>query len=267
MSNEKHLLVTCVGDWDDTALSEETWQVGIRLALVFGAVDDVGTLPNNWDPSPITINRTETDWTITGNWHVNHAGQTFEPDDYLNDQAAPAFDAWLSDSGVATSSKCRIRQIKLFPIGTTGRAVPAPPYSSGTPCLLDYTGGYPTGATSSTLLPLQNAVAMSQRSNQIGRRGRGRVFRPGLTTPALDSHAHLDSGVQSSLVAAHVALLEALSLTPIASDGPHIRPCVTGSPFVNYGVISTVRVGNVTDTQRRRRRSLTETYVNGTPSY
>jgi len=198
---------------------------------------------------------------------VNEADQTFEPDDYLNDAAAPAFDAWLGDSGVATSTKCRIRQLKLFPIGTNGRAVPAPPYSSGTPCELTYTGAYPTGATGSTLLPLQNAIAMSHRSNQIGRRGRGRVFRPGITTPALNSHAQLDSGVVTALVAAHVSLLEALSLDPVGPTAAHVRPVVTGSPFVQYGTINQVRVGNIPDTQRRRRRSLPETYVSGTPSY
>jgi hypothetical protein len=266
MANEAHLLLSCIGDWDDTELAAETWQVGIRLALVFGSVDPVGTLPNNWAPTAQNISRTETHWTITGNWDVGY-GPGFHPDDYLNDQAAPAFAAWLSDSGVATSSKCRIREIKLSPIGTDGNLIPAPPYSAGTPCLLSYTSSYPTGATSSTLLPLQNALVMSHRTAQIGRRGRGRVFRPGLTTPAINSHGHVDSSVQASFLSAHVSLLEALSYSDTNPTGPHLRPIVTGSPWTQYGVINSVKVGSVPDTQRRRRRSLPETYLTGTPAY
>jgi len=266
MPEKKHLLLTAIGDWDDTELAAETWQVGIRLALVFGSVDDIGTFPTNWDPTAVVISRTETHWDISGNWHVT-SGDGFQPDDYLNDQAAPAFATWLSDSMVATSSKCRLRELKLSPIGENGKLVPAFPYATGTPCLLSWTSSYPTGATSSTLLPLQNALVMSHRSNQIGRTGRGRVFRPGLTTPAINSHGHVDSSVQASFLAAHVALLEGLSYSSVPIGGAHVRPIVTGSPWSQYGTITSVKVGSVPDTQRRRRRSLPETYLTGTPSY
>ena len=69
---------------------EHFQEVGIRLALVFGSIDPVGTLPNNWDPSPTSINRTESDWTITGIWHANVGLNYFQPDD----QGEPR--AWVS---------------------------------------------------------------------------------------------------------------------------------------------------------------------------
>jgi hypothetical protein len=62
-----------------------------------------------------------------------------------------------------------------------------------------------------------------------------------------------------------VAFLEAISYSPFTSI--RVRPIVTGAPFVNYGVVTQARIGNVVDTQRRRRRSLPETVVTGTPSY
>ena len=39
-----------------------------------------------------------------------------------------------------------------------------------------------------------------------------------------------------------------------------IQPIVTGAPYTKYAVINKVSCGDVPDTQRRRRRSLTETY-------
>jgi hypothetical protein len=43
--------------------------------------------------------------------------------------------------------------------------------------------------------------------------------------------------------------------------GVHIDAIVTGSPYQKYGRINAVRVGEVVDTQRRRRRQLAENYI------
>lgn len=266
MANEKHLLLTCQGDYTDSALAAETWQVGIRLALNWGNVDEVGTLPNTWDPVAASINRTETDWTITGNWKAHQGFTDFNPDDYLNDQAAPAFATWLSAvSGM--SSHTRIRALKVYPIGTNGRAVPAVPYATGTPCELTWTGNYPVGSNSGSHLPLQIAAVASHRTSQTGRRGRGRMFLAGLNQGAVGADGLFSSSWCTGTTAAQVALLEALAYTAGVGLLPHVRPIVTGSPYVNYGLITQVRVGNVPDTQRRRRRSLPETYQSGTPTY
>ena len=176
MANEKHLLVTVTGDYTDSALSAEAWQVGLRFILNFGAVDPVGTLPNSWDVVADSINRTETHWTIAGNWKCTQLGGTFQADDWLNDQVAPAFAAWLG-AMPGVSDQCRLDWVKLYPIGTNGRAVPAPPYASGTPCLLTYTGSYPVGSNSSDPLPLQISEVVSHRTLQTGRAGRGRGRR------------------------------------------------------------------------------------------
>ena len=68
MAGEKSLLLTIQGDYVNTDLSAEAWQIGIRCALVSGSVDPVGTFPNNWNPVADASSRTESLWTITGNW-------------------------------------------------------------------------------------------------------------------------------------------------------------------------------------------------------
>ena len=57
MADEKHLLLTISGGYTDSTLSGEIWQVGLRLALVYGTVDDVGTLPNSWAPKATSSSR------------------------------------------------------------------------------------------------------------------------------------------------------------------------------------------------------------------
>lgn len=268
MAGEKHLLLTFGGSYTDASINAESWQVGVRLALVMGAVDPVGTLPSNWDPIAHDINRTETKWTITGNWKADSLTPpaSFDPGDYLNDQAAPAWTTFLAST--ICSDKLKTEYAKLYPIGApTGRAIPAVPYTSGTPCTLAWTSAFPKGGSGSNLLPLQNSFAVSWRTAQVGRRGRGRIFMPPTTVAAADAYGFLSSTFQTNLRNAAVTFLQALAVTPVGPTAPHVRPIVTGSPFTQYGVISQVRVDNVIDTQRRRRRSLDGTILTGTPSY
>jgi len=267
MANEKHLLLTIQGDSNTPDLSSEVWQVGLRLALNFGPIDDIATLPNDWEPVATTINRVESSWTITGNWKAGKSPSFltfFNPDDYLNDQVAPAVAAWMADN--KSSNQMTVRQMALYPIGApSGRAVPAPPYSSGTPCLLTMTDVSIAG-TVSGLLPLQNSIVASHRTSQIGRAGRGRMYLPP-TGPSSVSNGRLTSAVVSDVLDAQVALLQALDLDPVLSTDPHVRPIVTGGNWTKYSVINQVRVGDIMDTQQRRRRQLLETVSSAAVTY
>lgn len=266
MANEKHLLVTWGGDYVDSPNAGEIWQNSLRCTLVFGTTDPVGTLPTNWAPVPADINRTETNWTITGNWTVSGpGGGGFAPDDWLNDQVAPALDTWLATSGV--SDGIRMTWAKVFTIGDNGRALPPTGFLSGSPCLLEWTSGYPTGDDGANLLPLQNAVVVSHRTAQTGRKGRGRMFRAGISTNANDSSGVIGSTYVGNFLSAQTALLEAVSLPSSGPTDPAVRPAIIGSPWRNYGTINQVRVGNRMDTQRRRRDQLLEAYTSADVTY
>lgn len=263
MANEKHLQVVIGGGYTTSGLSTETWQCQVRCALVFGTVDDIGTFPNNWDPVASTIARTETHWTITSNWKINHSPSgTFQPDDYLNDQVAPAVIAWLSTSKI--SSQVRADWIKVNPIGApSGDLVPAPPYSTGSPALLTWTSSNPIGGGSGASLPPQNAVVVSHRTNQLGRKGRGRMFLPAHTADALSSQRLTGSAITADLDAQE-ALLTGLAYSSL---GWQVRPVITGGTFVDYAVIDRIECGDVVDTQRRRRNQMTETKTSRSITY
>lgn len=263
MANEIHLLLTFGGSYTAAPPSQETWANTLRLALVFGSIDPVGTLPNNWAPQANPINRTEANWRITGNWNVSLNGATFNPDDFLNDQVAPALTTWIG--GNAQSSLVRLDWAKVFPIGTNGKAVPAPPYSQGTPCLLEWTSSNPTGGSGSSILPLQVAGVVSHESAQIGRRGRGRMFLPGMSTANLAAATgQFSNTIMTSMLAKQQALLTALTGSAPGTEAAHWQPIIVGKPWTSYAVINQVTVDSVPDTQRRRRRSLVGTKVTGT---
>jgi len=266
VANEKHLLLTFGGDYTDAPNTGEIWQNSLRLTLVFGGADPVGTLPNNWDPVAADINRTETAWTITGNWTIDGPLTSgFSPDDWLNNQVAGALDTWLGQSGI--SNKVRLRWAKVFPIGPNGKALPAPPYSQGSPILLSWTSAYPTGDDGGNMLPLQNSLVISHRTAQTGRRGRGRMFRAGMSVNANDANGAVPSTIAGYLRDAQVALLEDVSLPSSGPTDPAVRPAIIGAPWTSYGTINQVRVGNRMDTQRRRRDQVDETYVSASPTY
>ena len=266
MANERHLLLTFGGSYVDTDLATESWMCTLRLALVFGTVDPVGTLPNNWNVVAFPINRTETDWTITGNWKITSGPDTFQADDFLNDQIAPQLAAWMG-AMPGLSNQCRLDWAKMYPIGTDGRAIPAPPYATGTPVALDWTSSNPVGSSSAQQLPLQIAAVLSHRTAQIGRPGRGRMYVPSLTVDALNHDSTLKSSWQNTAANVQKNTLEAFSYAGAGPTGAHIVPIITGGNWTKYATINQVRVGNIPDTQRRRRRSLIETVVSQAVTY
>lgn len=269
MANEVHLLLTAIGGYTSTAaqFTEETWQIGIRHALVFsGSVDPVAALPTNVHVTAASINRDETNWTITGNWLADNGSTTqFHGDDYLNDVAGPAFATWMATSN-CFSSRVQLRELRLYPVGTNGKAVPAPPYAQGSPITLHWktpVGGGNSGAA----VPPQLSVVASHLTQQVGRKGRGRAFLPPVTATSLNEGG-LSSSVASALLNAQATLLGDLAVdSGVGPWSASTRPSIIGAPWNSYAVINTVRVGNVIDTQRRRRRSASETFVSSAVSY
>jgi len=268
VAHEKHLYLTVYGSYDESALEAETWQTGFRLALVFGAVDEVGTLPNNWDPYADSHSSSDDNWTITGNWSVGGpAAATFNPESWLTDYGIPTMKNWINQNTI--HGNAYLSGMKLFPIGPDGRAVPAPPYAQGSPCEVVFTDRTDHGGGGGTALPLQLSAVVSNRTFQTGRSGRGRNYIPGPMVNALSSSEdpHISSTFAGYYLANHIATLEGLSYTGVGVGAAQVRPIVTGGDFTRYGLITSVRVGDVFDTQRRRRRSLQETFVTDTTDY
>nr|CRY96679.1 hypothetical protein [uncultured prokaryote] len=267
MADEKHLLIQASGSYSNAAFDDEIWAVTLRCNLTFGNIDPYGTLPNQWTVEEDAIARTETNFTITGNWVCKQLADFFHVDDWMNDYVAPSFEAWLDQTNIGGFAQ--LDTLKVSPIGSpSGKAIPLAGQSQGSPILLTYTGTKPSGGGASVgTLPLQNSVVASHRTPQLGRKGRGRMYLPAAISGSLDTHAKLSPTAQTAILTAQVALMEGLSFDGVGVNLWSLRPIVTGAPYVTYGRIDEVRVGEVVDTQRRRRNSENEAYESMATSY
>lgn len=256
MAPSIHLLATFGGGWKSSFNNLEHWQFGIRFRCSNTAAVASDVIPTDFVPTSVNINRTESLWSIQGNWQLSGpGGDTLHVDDWLNDQLAPAATTLMGSGGL--SSDMQLDYIKVYPIRSPdGRSEPAVPYPSGSPVSLFWTSSIPQGSNSGTL-PLQNALVASLRSGTPGRRGRGRFYMPGLTSGTLDTTTGALSSAYTAAWATHFqTFLNSCQVSLTVPDSLHVNPIITGKPYTNYQLVTTVVVNNVIDTQRRRRKSL-----------
>lgn len=259
MAGEKHLYLVVGGAYEDASDSPETWQFGIRLALVFGTVDDHGSLPTNWDVTDTANSSTDGNWDTVQQFGVDGpTAFTFDPLSWMVDYAQPTLEAFFATG--TTCSGVKLKTLKLSPINDTGHVIESRTTLSTANTDLP---GNAIGA----IMPLQNSVVASWDTPVVGRRGRGRIYLPPVVSGVMGSHGRLDPTWVGDAATNVKALLEGLSYTAIEVGAANVRPIVTGSPWTSYGMITELRVGDLVDTQRRRRRQLVEVYTSQTPSY
>lgn len=261
MAQSVNIYLNVIGSYVASSLSAESWQFGVRFRVSDAEAAAVGTLPTDFQPTSASIDRTETSWTIKGNWSLSGpALNVFHVDDWLNDQVAPALGTFITDASF--SSQCQVNELKVYPIGSPdGRAIPAPPYAQGSPITLTFTGTLPHG-TSGGLMPPQCASVVSLRTGNTGRRGRGRFYVPTPNAAALQNDGAIPSSTVSSICAAAEAFLAGCQVHNTAPNSLFVQPIVTGAPYTNYGLVTNVLVDQVIDTQRRRTKSIPRTAVN-----
>jgi hypothetical protein len=265
-----HLLTVIEGRYKDAVSGDSTeiWVNTLRSRVCLGALgDDVGPLTAQFSVVSATLTDSDTGWTGTSNWRLEGGINDFDPLSYLVDYALPQWSAWQAASSVSTDSI--ISAIKLYPIGEDGLALAPAGFGTAVPASIDFTAGYePQGGGSSGLQPLQVAGCVSHYTPAAGKHYRGRMFRAGLKPAATNSEGHFTSSTYNDLLAKQVTLLEGLSLDDAAvSFCPIIAPNLKvagASHYTSYARISSVRVGSIPDTQRRRRNRLPETYVSDT---
>lgn len=255
----QHLYLVAQGSYTATALAEENWQVGVRLRVSNDGGSDFGNLPTDVDYADEAVSRDETNWTIESNFSIDlPAGSAASPSDYLNDQAAPAFTTFLSAANMFPN-KTQIDRLLLYGM-SDGRVFDVG--SGPAKAVLSYKAGHkPTGASSSTSLPPQCSPVASWMTAVAGRKGKGRIYMPAPPQTLVS----VDGGLLSSGACTNLATAAAGLVGDLVTGGgglfPYIvAPIVTGVPWTKYARIKSVRVGNVIDTQRRRRAQITETY-------
>ena len=125
----------------------------------------------------------------------------------------------------------------------------------------------PTQAgTQAVAVPPQVALAISLRSTFPGPLGRGRFYLPGPLVGTLDSSGRLSTTVRTGHLNRAVTFLNAVNTSSLALN-PALRVSIASAGSASQGIpagmrnVTSVAVGRVLDTQRRRRNDLLEEHA------
>lgn len=186
------------------------------------------------------------------------------PTQGLADDIKGAWTIFHKNGNNTISNQCRATLVKVSSVGTDGKSNEGDTKFStfGT----DVVGPAPFSA------PPQISLAVSLRSADArGLGSRGRMYLP-MITAGLDGTGHINTTDQNNIKNALLTFFNAVNATSMtpnliinASQGqltgtkPRV-PKPGGLPPKN-SVVQRFELGNVLDTQRRRRNALVETYV------
>jgi hypothetical protein len=257
VADATHAYVVWRGAYTDS--TPEEWQFGIRYMLInsAGTPATEGDLPT-FGVTHVDVVRSETDWDIHSSWNADLGATSLTVDDWLNDQlGATARDHFAE---LELSNHVKLNSVKVSPINAAGHVV------DERTATLTWTGSNPTGSSGTNQLPTEVSVVCSWKTPRIGRKGRGRVYLPPAAAGSLTSTGRLTSASQDAILAGMTNFIQDSALGG-GFDHVWALPVVTGAPYTSYGQIVGMNVGDVYDSQRRRRRQLVETRVSGALSY
>jgi len=167
------------------------------------------------------------------------------------DVAADADAAWTTFLGTAAvntfwNTGCVWAQVNVSELGAT----PSAPVVTSAQSIIGVAG---TSGDSS--LPPQVSVCVSFNTATAGSRARGRMFLPAPDTTALVATGRLSSAFRTAVGPA----LQTYFNTMEAGGHQVMVVSSVGAVYTPYAV-NNIRLGDVLDTQRRRRNSIAEVY-------
>jgi hypothetical protein len=127
--------------------------------------------------------------------------------------------------------------------------------SYGTQWSMYPTGSRPTGGSATTSLPYEVACAVSTQTDHRGPSGKGRFYLPPFSKDAITNHGLYNMGVVSPVIVAIGNFIDSIK------GSEDLVPIVVSRKHRILNEIKSINVGIVPDSQRRRRRSLSEARV------
>lgn len=122
----------------------------------------------------------------------------------------------------------------------------------------------PVAGAGTAYKPPQVAVVASLRSGSALASGRGRIYWPATGVPMESSTLRLSNTTATSIANGFVTYLGAICAAAKAQLAPvslvNFFPAIYSPTKRTLTAVSSIRVGDVLDTQRRRRDALPETY-------
>lgn len=176
------------------------------------------------------------------------------PDQGAQTVVDSCYDAWATLVGSATalfSTGVSLERVQLRRIGTDGK----------TTSLFEAANKQTAVGIGTVKLPPQCAVVLSLMTAKAGRSGKGRIYLPLLGTN-IGPDGRIASGGTGGVAGPGARLLTDIN-SALAANQSGIPRVAVQSQAAGGGSseVLAVRVGDVVDTQRRRRDALVENYV------
>lgn len=262
MVNVSHVYITAHGEYHGSSpWVGEFAQIGLRLAYVDvtdePAKGSVFTIMENGEAVADSGSTSGANGTLTRSWtaRIGPTGSTENMDAGEQVSLAEDMRTFLAAVAPYQAASFRWTHVKLAPAGTDGKYhQPAGIYQFTTPVVGSASGTY--GIT----LPPELAIAASLRAPIVGRRGRGRMYIPGLASLACNSDGLVASATQTGIATALNTLVDNLDNR---GGTPDYDGCVIVTSLGSSTAVrpSQARVGNHADVQRRRQHQVAEAYV------
>lgn len=255
----QHVYLVVQGSYSAPLLATEVWQIGMRFRVSNTPADDFGLLPTDVDWADASDVIDATNWVVETNYEADlPLGSSFQPQTWLDQIAGQAVDDWIGTSSMFPTTT---RIDRLVAYGMTDGKVHEVGAGPAKATLTYKTAFRPTGSSSSDSLPPQNSIVASLVTPVSGRKGKGRFYMPAPPETLVSVPGGLlSSGACTNQATAASTLLSNLAIDQTVPIPIYLNAIVTGAPWTKYGKVTGVRVGNVIDTQRRRRAQITETY-------
>ena len=191
----------------------------------------------------------------TGFYLGQAAGAAQVPTQAYADVVRDAWKTWFTINGMVHQSYT-FTQVKLARLGTDGKY-------DGSDVVVSTPATAVVGAYGGSLMPPQIAlVATLIAGSGKGLAGKGRMYLPGISA-GLAANGHLDQTFCGTVATSLATFFNTIN-SSFEAPGRAINASKGHEKLLGVGArnvpINGVRVGNVYDTQRRRRNALAETY-------
>jgi hypothetical protein len=194
----------------------------------------------------------------TGFYMGQAEGDAPVPTTLFTDAVRDAWETYFETSNHVISQHYTFNQVKAARLGTDGKY-------DGSDVAVSFPAGSVVGGYGGQVMPPQIAlVATLIAGSGKGLAGKGRMYLPGVSA-TVDATGHI-GGTVPQLIATGLATFFNTINASFDAPGSVINASKGHKNFLGAGArnvpVNGVRVGNVYDTQRRRRNALAETYSN-----
>lgn len=183
-----------------------------------------------------------------------------EPTQAAADQIRDAWATFFTAGGSLVSNNYAFTQVKMASIGSDGHTISSSVKYS-------YPGSAVVGSTASNTHPPQCAVVVTLLSDRPrGKASKGRMYLPGFSGNIMDN-GKIDSPDVNSIAENLKTFFDSMTNDADIPDELILAAKWSGPLNVipaQNDYVETIRVGDVVDTQRRRRNGLAEVYTSKT---